>query len=241
MAESSEHSGNKGVIPYFFYDVIAFIIPGSLLIIGGFWIWFGADWSSALYSWLLTPDRKEGSIAAMSVIFGIVFLLFLGVAAATGYFLSALSHLLLDRVWRRMWPYNLDRLSRFMGVDKCSERLRNAYKDKFGSELMNGMDIEKASALCTLYVWSRSAALGAMISRTDAEKIMCQSLIFANLLLLSECIVRGSSIFLIFGLAICGFASFTGFKYIRSKRVYGRFEAFLVLSGDGRNDRTESD
>jgi hypothetical protein len=86
MAEGSEHSGGKSLIPFFFFDVISFIVPGAILLIGGFGIWFGKEWSSVFYEWLHAPGREEGSIAAIGVILGVIFSFSLALRPLSDFF-----------------------------------------------------------------------------------------------------------------------------------------------------------
>lgn len=238
MSDGSEHSSGKGVIPYFFYDVISFIIPGASLIIGGFLIFIGKDWTGAVYSWLESPSQHQESIAALTVLFGIAFLLFLGVASAVGFFLSTLSYQVLDRlIWAKVAKLSFSGLMKFGGWDGSNVKLIGAYSNKFGLELREGVNMDRASAICAYYVWNRSQTLGVMTSRFDAEKILSQSLALVSFLLLTACWIWSYSLSAIIGLSVCMAASLTAFHYHRKKRVYARFQIFLAVAGeDGASD-----
>jgi hypothetical protein len=241
MGEGKEVGSGKGVIPYFFYDVISFIIPGSYLLFGGFSIWFGKQWSEALYNWMTTGGKQEGSIAAISVLAGVLFILFLGISSFVGFVLSTLSYQAVEVVWRRISPYTLIGLRMFAGSDGQEEKLKRSFSAMFGCDLEH-CDLDKASNLCAYYIWDHSPVLGPLTTRFDAEKIMSQSSILVSFLLAvvdlahylcaaSVCGAASPGVFLVslFGFLFCMIASLFAFKFHRKKRVYGRYQIFLAL------------
>lgn len=243
MAEGSVHADGKSTIPYFFYDVISFIIPGALLLLGGLAIAFGRDWSCAFYSWLQS-SHEEGSITAIGVILGIAFLLFLAVSAAIGFLLSSLSYQIIDRPWKWKWPHSLPGMSDFMGGGVDSNvRLNKAYLENFGEQLTERSDIDRASALCEYLIWHRNPTLGVITARFDAEKIMSQSLILVGVILLVETVFQDWAAtpkmlcISIFAAMTC--ASIFAFHYHRRKRVYARFLVFLAIS-QGNDDNASA-
>jgi hypothetical protein len=254
MADEPETGSGKCTIPYFFYDVISFIIPGATLILGSFWIWLGKDWSAALFCYLRNGGKEEGSIAAISVIVGVLFILFLAVSSVCGFVLSTLSYQLVEKLlWRRLLPrmqerlpklhteYSLQALEGFMGGPENAKSLRESYRTKFGRDLTKEADIDHASNICTYFIWSRNTGLGTITARFDAEKIMAQSSVLVGALLLGEllfccfhqgqihdpeahCFVWSATIFAFL------IASLIAFDFHRKKRVYGRFQIFLALA-----------
>ena len=238
MAEGSEHSSGKGVIPYFFYDVISFIIPGASLLIGGFLILFGKDWSEAVFNWFKSQTQHEESIAALSVLAGVAFLLFLGAASAIGFLLSSISYHLVDKlIWGKLliWPkskLSFRGLMEFGGSNQSNEKLVRVYQKNFGVKLNEVLEIDRASAVCEYYIWSHSQRLGVMASRFDAEKILCQSLALVSFLLLVESCIWWHSSLTILGFLASLLASSAAFDYHRKKRVYGRFQIFLALCSE---------
>jgi hypothetical protein len=252
MAEGSDHVGGKGTIPFFFYDVISHIIPGTVLLIGGLSIWRAERFPPSLPAWLNNLATTEESIAAVSVICGVAFLLFLGFAATVGFLLAAVSHQAVEKIWRRWTKYSLDGLARFMGDTIPNKALVGAYKDCFGIDLNQDSELEGASNLCVYYTWKKDATLGAMMARFDGEKLMSQSLILVGMILFVEAVGGGCCdrsrypymsvcglTLLVAAILLFGVASGFAFDYHRKKRVYSRFQIFLALSSN--SSRTNSD
>ena len=243
MAEENEGVGGKGVIPHFFYDVISFIIPGSYLLFGGFLIWFGQQWSVALCHWMATGEKQEGSIAAISVLAGILFILFLGISSFIGFLLSALSYQTVERIWGAINPYTMPGLKDYMGSEGQEEKLKERFKEMFGRDLENpNCNLDRASNLCAYYIWDHSPLLGTITCRFDAEKIMSQSSILVSFLLAGldlvhyvyavlVCGAPSPSAFAayLFGILLCMIGSSFAFTFYREKRVYGRYQIFIVL------------
>lgn len=249
MGGENENVSWKGVIPNFFYDVISFIIPGSYLLLGSFLIWFGKKWSEALYIWITTPDKPEGSIAATSVLVGVAFILFLAISSFVGFLLSALSYWLVEvRVWRRKEPYTMSGLGEYMGSEGQQEKLKESFKAMFGYDLKD-CNLDKASNLCAYYIWDQSPLLGTITGRFDAEKIMSQSSILVSFLLVlldlfhycylaAVCGDASPGVLLasVVGLLFCLIASWLAFEFHRKKRVYGRYQMFLTLIAKQESD-----
>lgn len=239
VGDESEVGSGKGIIPNFFYDVISFIIPGSCLLIGGFLIWFGQDWSKALFCWLTAGGRQEGSIAAISVLFGICFILFLGISSFLGFLLSTLSYQIVERPFRKFSPCSMDKLREFAGSGDDEAKLKRSFAAKFGKDLEK-CNIDRASNICAYYIWKNSSVLGTLSGRFDAEKIMAQSSILVSFLLLAVDICAAAfgrlSHFTFFTwlvcLLLCLIASSFAFCFHRQKRVYGRFQIFLALTAE---------
>jgi len=241
MAES-ESVGGKGVIPHFFYDVISFIIPGSYLIFGIFLIWFGQEWSEALYGWTKTGGKEEGSIAATSVLVGIAFIIFLAISSFVGFLLSALSYKVIEiRIWGGKESYTMLGLETYMGIKGQGEKLKGNFNSKFELDLED-CKLDQASNLCAYYIWDHSPLLGTMTGRFDAEKIMSQSSILVSFLLAALDLIHyvyaatesgaaSLAVFLVsyMCLLLCAIVASFAFDFHREKRVYGRYQMFLML------------
>lgn len=237
----------EGVIPYFFYDVISSIIPGAWLIIAGFWNWYGDSWSEWLFNlpeWIGGPKGHEVSEAALSVMLGTLFILFLGASSVAGFLLAALSHQSIERFWRLARKYSMDGLKSSIGIEGVTATLCRAFEKSFGVSLTENGDLEKLSFLCSYYVWAQSKSLGIMTARFDAQKLAAQSCMLLNLLLFAEVLLRiyslsgaswkTESLWSVFFL-VCAISSGFSFDYHRRKRVYGRFQAFLALAKSERH------
>jgi hypothetical protein len=235
------HPTAKGIIPNFFYDVIAFIIPGGWLILGGLLMWYGQLWCEWLVSpasslWVTHPLDIPLAIAAL--IFAAFFFLFLGASSLVGFLISSLSHPLVETLLWRNSKINLAGLKNFIGSNSI-EKLIQQFKLQFGFELTDD-NISKASFLCSYFIWRRDSNLGMMTARLDAEKLASQSSFFVSCVLLLEGLIRhsmGSSIFhfrlydlsWITCLCACIGAGALAFNYHRKKRTYARFAIYLAV------------
>lgn len=191
---------------------------------------------------MTTEGKQESSIAAISVLVGVLFILFLGLSSFVGFLLSTLSYQAVERTWRKIHPYTMPSLRVFLGSEGQVEKLRHRFNASFGRDLVD-CDLDKASNVCAYYIWNHSPALGTITARFDAEKIMSQSTILVSALLValdlahylfatSVCGDTSLGIFLawLISLLLCMIASFFAFMFHREKRVYGRYQIFLALS-----------
>jgi hypothetical protein len=222
-----------GVIPFFFYDAIARIVPGAFLLIGAA---FSLTGGTLLTSWpaelqkTFPKDSTAGYAAA-------VVLLFLGVAHFLGVLLGSLSHAIVGRPWRRLSPLKLGGLAQHIGAADTKE-LSSRFRRCFGSEL-NDETLNEASFLCLYYVWTTDQNLGAMTTRIDAECLGAQScvLVSAGLTLCTWLNVFRKHFWLntcdwiwVASISLIAASAFLSFDYMRKKRLYGRFGLFLAIS-----------
>jgi hypothetical protein len=252
MPEENEGLSGKGVIPFFFYDVISFIIPGSYLLFGGFLIWFGQQWSESLYNYIALGGRQEGSIAALSVIAGVLFILFLGLSSFIGFLLSSLSYQTIEKLWKLVRPYSMCRLKMFVGIGEGRGKLEEIFGEMFGQALSED-NLDRASNLCAYYIWDHSPVLGSVTGRFDAEKIMSQSSILVGILLAALDLVHYVYALLVFsiadpsvflsslsGILVCTIACSFAFTFHREKRVYGRYQMFLLLVAKREHSKNQT-
>lgn len=232
--ESEPVSASKagGLIPFFFYDVIGRILPGAFLIVC---VLIALRGGRSLYSWpsllqSVFPKDSSGGYSA------VVVLLFFGTAAFLGLMLGSLSHVV-EGPWQR-WisPLNLCGLSKYTGASDL-EKLKLRFRTQFGSELTDE-NLNDVSFLALYHVWNADPNLGAMSSRIDSEHLAARSCILVSLV---------STLYAWLGLAIRCFRSDTPadwvwavsilfiligsgitFDYSRKRRLYGRFQLFLV-------------
>lgn len=252
VGEATDSTAGKEVIPSFFYDVISFIIPGSCFIASSIFVWHPKEMSELLYHSIAAVPSKEGSIFPESVIVGILFILFLGISSLVGFFLSSLSYQLVEKmIWKKRCPYTYGGLNEFMGTASKNKKLDANFNRKFGQHLAE-VNIDKASVLCTYYIWGKSLALGTITQRLDAEKILSQSSVFISLFLFAEQLIHfvvidnmkstGQVWIIFFLIVLCGLASSFSFNFHRKKRIYGRIQIFhaLVSQEDGTKSQSES-
>lgn len=207
MAKEGEADGTNGVIPYFFYDIIAKIIPGAWLFIGSFWTWYGfGTWDGKVPpSWMQVGVPEHLSEAAVSIATGLSFIVFLGASSFAGFLLAALSYQITERfVWNKklLWVEELPLIGKLLKrqfelditwLEKClgsknKERITHYFQKIFEFELEDGR-LEEASFLCSSYIWNRSVTLGIMTARFDAEKVGIQSSLLVSIILLFENII----------------------------------------------------
>ena len=216
--ESSVDAGSvRGVIPNFFYDIIANIIPGGWLIIGSVWIWNGQHLKAQLICLLTNAHVSDFSGTAAAITVSLGFICILCAAALVGFLLSAVSYWIVERflylILRALFPvlfgsqsngpvktkardvftrnhrYSVEELSGIIGKSNM-DLLKSRFKRAFGSEISSDNDIEWASFLCSYYIWQKSQNLGLITARFDAEKQATQSCILVSLILLIEHIVH---------------------------------------------------
>jgi hypothetical protein len=250
MDDLGQPTNLKSVIPNFFYDVIAFILPAGWLIGCGLWIWYG----QGFVQWLLNPVPPAvvghpinpqiteiqsiglaitGPAAVLALT--AILLVYLGASSLAGYFLAALSNNSVEWLWRKKSKLDLDGLKRFMAADDLG-KLYERFRVQFGFKLTNE-NLNEAGVLCSYYVWRKDANLGMMITRHNAEKLAAQSFVLVSAFLLFEVLAKallGRSIQVVdiawaAVLLACLIASALAFGYHRKKRVYGRFQMYLAM------------
>ncbi len=218
MPEPEQQSTMAANIPFLFYDVIGRMFPGGFLIMGAF-----------LSSLRFLPFYCLDS-------FGLSALIFAAISSFLGFILGALSNLLVEKmIWGHYWPFNLDRLSKFLGIENIAF-LKTQFQLQFGSEPKDG-SLNESSFLCAYYGWKINPNLGTMQGRWDSDLLAAQSFVLVSVVLIAMAVMEGFivdfDLFLIVWLIVlaiifCG--SCLAFNYHRKKRVYGRFGLFLALS-----------
>jgi hypothetical protein len=243
MNEFVQSTSTKGLIPNFFYDVIAFIIPGGFLVIGGLGMWFGPP----LHKWLASPPLAmtkspfpDMSSATAALIFAIFFLLFLGACSLVGFFLASLSHQAIERILWSRFKLSLADLSNYLGAEKI-DKLKKLFFSQFGFALTDE-HLERASFLCSYYIWRWDLNLGMMTARHDAERLASQSSLLVSGFLLIEALFHWGvvahnwtstyDLAWVVCLVFCIVGSALSFHYHRRKRVYTRFAIYLAIVSD---------
>jgi hypothetical protein len=244
MAETGDKESKVvGNIPFFFYDVVGRMLPGGFFILGMFLLSIRFLPRDDVGSFWKAIKGSEASLAFVTVIFGSAVLLFALVSSFLGFVFAALSYVLVERLWALRRPLNFDGLAEFIGIEE-TEPLKQQFKTRFGSALKGG-SLNRASFLCAYYIWRMDPNLGAMQGRFDSDNLAAQTSVLVSFVLLGMSILEGSC----FGfdlfiwvwtilLAVILGGSALAFNYHRKKRVYGRFEMFVALSGF---DRTGQD
>lgn len=236
LGEDSEQISTSkvpGVIPFFFYDAIARIIPGTFLLAGILLTVKGdqllADWPAVVQG----PFQKDLGLGYSTMIV----LLFLGATYFLGSVLGSLSHALIERPWRCKCPLNLNGLQKYVGANG-PEDLKARFKRRFGTDLNDG-NLDDLSFLCSYHVWTLDHNLGAMSARVDAERLAAQSCVLVGVGLTVAAAIKVAWqffhsgkcdwIWLVSVLVITA-GSILSFNHLRKRRVYGRFAMFLSTS-----------
>ncbi len=236
MAEAEQQTTVVTNIPFLFYDVIGRMFPGGFLILGTI---LSSQRFLPFYYFdcmLKQTEHSEMSLGVASLFVGLGFLLFAATSTFLGFILAALSNLLIERqIWKRLWPLNLNGLSKFLGLENI-KFLKSQFQVQFGSEPKDD-SLNESSFLCAYYGWKVSPTLGAMQGRWDSDLLAAQSFVLVTLILILVSIAEGvsvgfdlySKVWLIV-LTLILWGSCLAFNYHRKKRVYGRFGLFLALS-----------
>jgi hypothetical protein len=241
MPESEQQSAVVANIPFLFYDVIGRMFPGGFLIIGAFLSSLRFLPFYCLDSCLKATKVSETSVGFATLVIGLAVLIFAVTASFLGFILAALSHVLVERIWRRCSPFNLDGLSKFLGIENVGF-LKTQFQLQFGSEPKDG-SLNESSFLCAYYGWKINPNLGTMQGRWDSDLLAAQSFVLVSVVLIVmafvEGFIAGFELFLIVWLIVlaiilCG--SCLAFNYHRKKRVYGRFGLFLALSSHAHDE-----
>ncbi len=240
MPESEQESKLVANIPFLFYDVIGRMFPGGFLIVGAalsslhLLPWYCVD------SFLKLTEVSETSAGLATLVVGLVVLIFAVGSTFFGLILGPLSHLLVERTWRRFSPLNLAGLSGFLGIEN-TDFVKKQFLSQFGSEPKDG-SLNQSSFLCAYYGWRINPTLGAMQGRWDSDLLAVQSFVLVSTVLIAmsaaEGIIVGFDLFLIVWLIVLGViwsGSCLAFNYDRKKRVYGRFGLFLALRSHPRD------
>jgi hypothetical protein len=188
---------------------------------------------------------SEASLAFVTVVFGSAVLLFTLVSTFLGFVLAALSYDLVERLWELRSLINFDGLVKFIGLEDA-DRLKQQFKIQFGYAPKDDSP-NRASFLCAYYIWRMDPNLGAMQGRLDSDNLAARNSALVSFALLVMSILEG----LYFGfdlfIWICTIllpvilsGSALAFHYHRKKRVYGRFEMFVAVSGSTGRDKTEA-
>ena len=236
MPEPEQQSTMAANIPFLFYDVIGRMFPGGFLIIGAFLSSLRFLPFYCLDSYLKATKVSETSVGFATLVVGLSALIFAAISSFLGFILGALSNLLVEKmIWGHYWPFNLDRLSKFLGIENIAF-LKTQFQLQFGSEPKDG-SLNESSFLCAYYGWKINPNLGTMQGRWDSDLLAAQSFVLVSVVLIAMAVMEGFivdfDLFLIVWLIVlaiifCG--SCLAFNYHRKKRVYGRFGLFLALS-----------
>jgi hypothetical protein len=235
MSDSEQDSKVVANIPFLFYDVIGRMFPGGFLILG-----------AALSSYRFLPlycfdpylkglKVSETSVGFATLIIGLAVLMFAAISTFLGFILAALSNVLVEKILWGKRPFNLDGMSKFLGIENL-ETLKKRFLVQFGSEPKNG-SLNESSFLCAYYGWRVNPGLGAMQGRWDSDLLAAQSFVLVSMLLslmtIAEGWIVGFNLFIIVWLTtlvFIGLGSCLAFNYHRKKRVYGRFALYLAVS-----------
>jgi hypothetical protein len=245
MPESEQQSAVVANIPFLFYDVIGRMLPGGFLIIGAFLSSLRFLPFYCFDPYLKTAKVSETSVGFATLALGLAVLIFGVTSSFLGFILAALSNVLVEKmIWRRRSPFNLQGLSKFLGIENI-RFLKTQFSLQFGSEPKDG-SLNESSFLCAYYGWKINPNLGTMQGRWDSDLLAAQSFVLVSAALIVMALAEGFigggfDLFLIVWLVVlaiilCG--SCLAFNYHRKKRVYGRFGLFLALSSraDGKGD-----
>lgn len=236
MAEDGGPSVKSGAdIPYFFYDIIARITPGAFLIAGVILSWNGPAFFAQLHCFLEKAVSADLSAGVATVLTAVGLIAFLGISSFSGFLLASISHVVIEQGIFHWWPIKLDGLTEFLGIEGIEE-LMLRFRTQFGSSFKEG-SLNRASFLCSYYVWRVDPNLGAMTARLDAELLAAQSVLLVSLGLiawvLKKSLCQWFDSYLVGWLAILAtitFGAWLTFKYHRKKRIYARFAFFLAAS-----------
>jgi len=224
-AGGAERAG--GLIPYFFYNIFAHILPGGFVIVSVLLLMPNVT-SRLVCSTSANKSVSQAPIAIPTVLF----LIFLMATEFIGFFLGALSYFA-DWIWCKSFPYSLEGLRKWLGGDENKlSRIENAVRTKFAVSLEGNKsknNIVKCSFLCWNFVATHDPNLVIVATKWDAEALLSRSVFVSSLALsvLAVC-VRGPLAGAV--IAIILVASWASFRYHRSKRVYGRFALFDLIS-----------
>ncbi len=235
MPESDKAGPKVGAdIPYFFYDIIARIIPGAFLIVGVILTWNGQILIPCVLGKLGKIGSSESSAGIITLLVTVCLLVFVCVSAFLGFLIASISNITIEKGLFHWWPLDIAGLGAFLGLENIND-LRQQFKKQFGSEFADHA-INRSSFLCAYHVWKIDANLGAMTGRHDAELLAAQSVFMVGLVLVfavvSKGIVYGFGSYLwnwLGSLALITIGACLTFQYHRKKRVYSRFALFLAV------------
>ncbi len=235
MGETNTASRVGVDIPYLFYDIIARIAPGAFLVVGV--VLSLKDGALALKAWSFFESSKacELSVGLVTLVVGAGVLIAAGVFSFLGFLLASLSNVVVEQGMWHWWPLSIAGLARFIGAESIAS-LVGQFRTEFGCDF-DDKSLNRASFLCSYYIWKMDPNLGAMTGRLDAELLASQSMVLVSLVLAVVAAVKGViigftpylEIWLAVLILILISASLT-FEYHRKKRVYGRYAMFLALS-----------
>jgi hypothetical protein len=224
--EGTEKAG--GLIPFFFYDVFARILPGGFLLLSVTLLGLGASDAKVL------PERIQ-EVMKLAPIAGptVALLVFLMAADFIGFFLGSLSFSV-EWLWDKVSPLSVEGLRSWLGAAKDEETsVEAAFMKQFGVRLKGGKgqtsNIVHCSFSCWNFVSLHRPGLAVISARWDAEALLSRSVLFASVPLMFWSLV-GSHWLGFFVQAMIFPGAFFSFKYHRCKRVFGRFSLFHLAS-----------
>jgi hypothetical protein len=225
-SESVSASRIGGVIPFFFYDAIARMIPGAFLL-AGILITLKGGLLSVCWPSVIQSVFPKDSGAGYSTV---VFLGLLATVHFLGSTLGSLSHTLVERSWSFFCPLTMKKLGDYVGTNDTSE-LSSRFKRRFGGQLRDD-NLNELSFLCTYHVWAVDQNLGAMTGRIDAECLGAQSCVLVAICLaLSAWLKTGDRIWAV-SISLIALGMALGFHYLRKRRLFGRFAMFIATSAE---------
>jgi hypothetical protein len=235
MSESETPERTDIKIPFFFYDIIGRILPGSFLILGTIITFRG----HTIFSWI--AKKAEGEIkietGVAALVLGVVVILFVGSSALVGMMLASVAHVILGWVWSRIHKLNFANMLKFLNTGDVPA-FREHFERHFGNiDLEDPKQFKGASILCSYYVFCASQGLGTLAARHDAEALSAQSVVLASFILAMTTLTRLSHkdevVFLHGWLVVLG-SVFVGavltYDYHRKKKVYSRFGLYFASS-----------
>jgi hypothetical protein len=233
MGDDTSTINIGGQIPFFFYDVIGRILPGAILLLGTI-LYFRSDFLTAWPEIIHTtfpPNSTAGYAAA-------IVLLFFGISHFLGLLLGSLSHAIVGKSWDSFAPLTLTEVIKQLAFVDTVE-LGKRFETLFGQKLPEDSEnLNRASFLCSFYVWGTDANLGILTARDDAEALSSRCLVLVSIVLfimpIFKCLIRPAHAaptpiwFLC--LAVISLGNGLYYTYLRKKRLVGRFALFMVAT-----------